>query len=94
MLRTLLLNAGCILALVVGAMASLAMFAGSIAGCANLPAKQLRGLKAIMWSTLAGGVIALVGGLWLLSHGHPGYGALLGASPAIILTLILICLSR
>jgi hypothetical protein len=91
--RTLLLQAGCIIAVAIGAMASLAMFAGSIAGAANLDPKKLRGLKAIMWATLLGGATAAIGGVYLMAHGHPGYGALLGGAPAISLIVILICLS-
>ena len=93
MLRSLLINAGCVAAVVLGALASLAMLGGSIAGAANMNPKQLRGLKAIMWSVLIGGTTAAVGGVWLLTAGHPGWGALLGAAPAIALVIILVCLT-
>jgi hypothetical protein len=93
MLRWLMVNGGCVVAIVVGGLASLLMLGGCIAGSPNMTPKQIRGLKAIMWTILAAGTIAGVGGGWLLNAGRPGWGAIVGASPAIALVVILIWIS-
>jgi hypothetical protein len=92
MLR-LLLNLTFIAAILLGGLASLMMLAGAISGAPNANPKGLRGLRLLMWTILIGGTTAAVGGLYLLTTGHPGYGALLGASPAIVLAVVLVCLT-
>jgi hypothetical protein len=92
MLWHYLLNGLCLVGIMIGVMASLLMFAGAIPGVPPANPREGMKLKAILWGTSLGGLAAAIAGAWLMTAGHPGWGALAGASPALILALLLACL--
>jgi hypothetical protein len=83
------LNGLCLVGIMIGAMASLLMFAGAIPGVPPANPREATKLKAILCGASIGGLAAAIAGAWLMKAGHPLYGALAGSAPAILLALLL-----